>query len=223
MYAGLCSTPRFPVPRVSCSEKRAGEAVQLPNDPSSIWKYREVEDAPLESVDTVWAVRAPVDVFVSLANLLGPEHFIALGQVVEGVFAQINPASALAIEDRPFARMLGANMPHFPWLREGLANTLLMIAVIPVGSAPDLFHMKAEPQLSFRACDASRHVLNAPGNNLSVRRGPTPHRSAADRIPDYSPLSSGQLGGICEELGLAGWPGVPRDTISCSRSHLLGE
>ncbi len=96
----------------------------------AVRQYREVEDAPLESVDTVWAVRAPVDVFVNLANLLGREHFIALRQVVEDVFGQINPALELAIENRPFARMRGAILPHSPWLREGLANTLLMIAMI---------------------------------------------------------------------------------------------
>lgn len=97
---------------------------------SAVRKCREAEDAPLESVGTVWAVRAPVDVFVNLANLLGPEHFSALRQAVEDVFSQINPALDLAIEDRPFAGMRGANLPHSPWLREGLANTLLMIAVI---------------------------------------------------------------------------------------------
>ncbi|MDG6999338.1 MAG: hypothetical protein JRN15_09510 [Nitrososphaerota archaeon] len=97
---------------------------------AAVRQYREAEDAPLESVDTVWAVRAPVDVFVNLANLLGPEYFAALRQVVEDVFSRINPALDLAVDDRPFARMRGANLPHSPWLREGLANTLLMIAVI---------------------------------------------------------------------------------------------
>jgi hypothetical protein len=97
---------------------------------AAVRQYRQVEDAPLESVDTVWAMRAPVDVFVNLANLLGPEHFKALHEVVEEVFAQINPALELAVDDRPFAKMRGVGPPHSPWLREGLANTLLMIAAI---------------------------------------------------------------------------------------------
>jgi hypothetical protein len=97
---------------------------------AAIRVYRQVEDAPLESVDTAWAVRAPVDVFVNLANLLGPEHFATLSQVVEDVFSQINPALEVAIEERPFAKMRGVGPPHSPWLREGLANTLLVIAAI---------------------------------------------------------------------------------------------
>jgi hypothetical protein len=111
---------------------------------ATIRQYRQVEDAPLESVDTVWAIRAPVDVFVNLANLLGPEHFATLRQAVEDVFSQINPALELAIEDRPFARMRGAGSPHSPWLREGLANTLLMVATI--GEKSGLVINGASPQ-----------------------------------------------------------------------------
>jgi hypothetical protein len=97
---------------------------------ATIRQYRQVEDAPLESVDTVWAVRAPVDIFVNLANLLGPEHFATLSQVVEDIFSRINPALEVAIEERPFAKMRGVGPPHSPWLREGIANTLLVIAAI---------------------------------------------------------------------------------------------
>ena len=86
----------------------------------------------------------PVDVFVNLANLLGPEHFAALRQAVEDVFSQMNPALELAIEDRPFARMRGASPPHSPWLREGLANTLLMVAAI--GEKSGLVINGASPQ-----------------------------------------------------------------------------
>ena len=97
---------------------------------AAVRRYRQVEDAPLETVDTVWAVRAPVDVFVNLANLLGQEYFARLRDVTIEVFAEIDPALDLAIEDRPFARMRGARVRHSPWLREGLANTLLILAAI---------------------------------------------------------------------------------------------
>ena len=97
----------------------------------AIRQYRQMEDAPLETVDKVWAVRAPVDVFVNLANLLGPEHFENFGQIVRTVFAEIDPTLDVAIEDRPFARMRGTGgLPHSSWLREGLANTLLIIAAL---------------------------------------------------------------------------------------------
>lgn len=97
---------------------------------AKIRRYREVEDAPLESAETVWAIRAPVDVFVNLANLLGAEHFERLEEAAQEVFGTINPALELAIEDRPFARLRGASQPYSAWLREGLANTLLIVAAI---------------------------------------------------------------------------------------------
>jgi len=123
---------------------RLAGANDYPEFEATIRQYRQVEDAPLESVDTVWAVRAPVDVFVNLANLLGPEHFASLRHAVDDVFSQINPALELAIEDRPFARMRGAGPPHSPWLREGLANTLLMVAAI--GEKSGLVIGGASPQ-----------------------------------------------------------------------------
>ncbi len=115
---------------------------------ATVRPYRQMEDAPLETVDRVWAVRAPVDVFVNLANLLGPEHFATFGEVVTTVFAEIDPTQNMAVEDRPFARMRGENaLPHSPWLREGLANTLLVVAALgpqsnlslPGGVAPQRF------------------------------------------------------------------------------------
>lgn len=98
---------------------------------ATVRRYRQMEDAPLETVDKVWAVRAPVDVFVNLANLVGAEHFATFGEVITTVFAQIDPTQNMAVEDRPFARVRGEDaLPHSPWLREGLANTLLIIAAL---------------------------------------------------------------------------------------------
>jgi hypothetical protein len=139
----------------------------------TIRQYRQMEDAPLETVDKVWAVRAPVDVFVNLANLLGPEHFENFGRVVAIVFAEIDPTQDLAVEDRPFVRMRGeGGLPHSPWLREGLANTLLIIAALgpqselamPDGIGPqryvnDLIGAIPSLQLNHRVIASLRHEL----------------------------------------------------------------
>jgi hypothetical protein len=123
----------------------AGEG-DYSNYEAKIRRYRQLEDAPLESADTVWAVRAPVDVFVNLATLFGAEHFAILREVSQEVFGQIDPALDLGAEDRPFARLRGATLPHSTWLREGLTNTLLTIAALGeksglavAGTTPQLF------------------------------------------------------------------------------------
>src|SRR6476661_354313 len=61
-------------------------------------------------------------------------------------------------------------------------------ALVPVGSAPELFHKRIEPQLSCRACGTYRHGLNAPGNNLPIRHVQTPRRSAPDQPLDHRAL-----------------------------------
>jgi len=88
------------------------------------------EDAPLEREGTVWAIRAPVDVFVHLAPLLGTEHLNTLHEVVKEVFGEIDPALGLTPGDRPFAKLRGAVRNHSSWLRDGLATSLLIIAAI---------------------------------------------------------------------------------------------
>lgn len=114
----------------------------------TVRRFRQMEDAPIETVDRVWVVRAPVDVFVNLANLLGPEHFEALGTAANKVFGNLDPTLSLAGDERPLARMRGEDLPpHSHWLREGLTNTLLIVAAlgpqsdlaIPNGVTPQAF------------------------------------------------------------------------------------
>jgi hypothetical protein len=97
---------------------------------ASLRSYLLSEDGPLEREGTVWAIRAPVDVFVHLAPLFGTEHLNAFGAVVKDVFAELDPALDLSIEDRPFAQIHGAVRVHTNWIRDGLATALLTIAAL---------------------------------------------------------------------------------------------
>jgi hypothetical protein len=97
---------------------------------SKLRSYLRSEDGPLEREGTLWAVQAPVDVFVHLAPLLGNEHLERLNAVAQDVFGEFNPALDLAVKDRPFAQLHGAVRQHSSWLRDGLANTLLTIAAL---------------------------------------------------------------------------------------------
>ncbi|MGD0955951.1 MAG: hypothetical protein ABR953_03880 [Candidatus Acidiferrales bacterium] len=97
---------------------------------ANLREFLRSEDAPLEREGTVWAVRAPVDVFVHLAPLLGTEHLNTLHQVATEVFGEVDPALGLGPGDRPFAHLRGAIRSHSSWLRDGLATTLLTIAAL---------------------------------------------------------------------------------------------
>ena len=96
----------------------------------SVREFLRSEDPPLEREGTVWAVRAPVDVFVHLAPLLGAEHLKALGEVATAVFGEIDPALALAPGERPFAQLQGVVRSYSNWLRDGLATSLLILAAL---------------------------------------------------------------------------------------------
>jgi len=57
-------------------------------------------------------------------------HLTRLASVVETVFAEVDPALELPPEDRKYAGIKGIRMQHSTWLRDGLAGSLLRIAVI---------------------------------------------------------------------------------------------
>ena len=109
---------------------RLAQGAEYTDYEAELRPYLRSEDGPLEREGTVWAVQAPVDVFVHLAPLLGNEHLELLGAVARDVFGELDPALNLALEDRPFAQLHDAVRKHSNWLRDGLANTLLILAAL---------------------------------------------------------------------------------------------
>jgi hypothetical protein len=85
---------------------------------------------PLEREGSVWKVRAPVDTFVELGSLITGRDIERLQAVAITVFSEIDPALDLPIAERPYALLRGKQMRHSDWLRDGLATTLLQIAVL---------------------------------------------------------------------------------------------
>jgi len=95
-------------------------------------------DPPLVKVGDTFALTAPADAFELCARFLAPRHFKLFAEVVGDVFAEIDPALDLTPEKRPYAAMYGSVPKHSRWLRHGLAETLLLIAVRGETSELDL-------------------------------------------------------------------------------------
>jgi hypothetical protein len=91
--------------------------------------FLTVKDAPLEREGQVWNVRAPVDAFGWLGPLIGKQDLTRLEQVCRVIFSEHDPALELPAEERPYAGLSGKKLKHSNWLRDGLASTLLLIAV----------------------------------------------------------------------------------------------
>ncbi len=88
--------------------------------------FYKIQDAPIDREENIWKLRAPVDAFVHLGHLLGKPEFDRLRAAAHEVFSEIDPAlNAPPAElsfDQPKPR-------HSSWLRDGLATTVLLIAV----------------------------------------------------------------------------------------------
>ncbi|MEJ5085374.1 hypothetical protein [Brucella pseudogrignonensis] len=94
---------------------------------SGLRKLAKLQDPPIDSEGPIWKIRAPVDTFVHLAHLIGKSDLDRLGAAASKVFSEIDiPADP----DAPFVLPSAAPMRHSSWLRDGIANTLLQIAVL---------------------------------------------------------------------------------------------
>ncbi|NLS02207.1 hypothetical protein HGP14_02335 [Rhizobium sp. P32RR-XVIII] len=90
-------------------------------------KLAKSQDPPIDSEGPIWKIRAPVDAFVHLAHLIGRSDLDRLGVAASKVFSEID---APVDPDAPFMLPGTAPRKHSSWLRDGIANTLLQIAVL---------------------------------------------------------------------------------------------
>lgn len=81
-------------------------------------------DPPLDLEGTVWKVRAPMDAFIRIGDLVGRREAELLRDAMLAVFGRIEPEPD---PERSFFAPAEA-VGHSDWLREGLATTLLLFA-----------------------------------------------------------------------------------------------
>lgn len=90
----------------------------------SLRTYRPLQDAPIDLRAGIWRLRAPVDAFVNLAHLIGRRHLEGLAKAAIKVFSN---DSLPDIAEEPFGR---SSELYSPLLREGIANSLLVVAAM---------------------------------------------------------------------------------------------
>jgi hypothetical protein len=83
------------------------------------------DDPMLECEGTVWKVRAPVDALMAIGSAVAAGTLDTFRSECVTVFGEIDVN--LRMSGRELA-MAGPGLSHSSWLREGLANTLLLIA-----------------------------------------------------------------------------------------------
>ena len=88
----------------------------------------KLQDPPIDYVKDVWALRASVDAFVHLGHLIGAEHLARFSDAAKTVFGKTAEPPKADEVFRPAAER--AADTHSRWLRDGMMNTLLHMAVL---------------------------------------------------------------------------------------------
>jgi hypothetical protein len=98
----------------------------------SLRAFLALPDAPLETVGAVWAVRAPVDMFVHVAHLITNTDWARLKEAAKKVLSEVDPSLELPPGERAYARLRNKVLTHSSWLRDGITTTLLILAALGV-------------------------------------------------------------------------------------------
>lgn len=110
-------------------------------------------DPPFDLEGTVWKVRAPMDAFMRIGDLIAAGDAETLYKAMIAVFSTVEPD---VNPDDAFGTYRAAASGHSEWLREGLATTLLLLAA---WSVPARVNLGQESGQAF----ANRVVTNLPG------------------------------------------------------------
>lgn len=93
---------------------------------SKLRKFTLEADPPLDREGTIFKVRAPMDAFIHAGHLIGPEHLETLRPLLAQVFGRLDPVPE---PNAPIVFPSERPERYSDWLRDGLATTVLLIAV----------------------------------------------------------------------------------------------
>lgn len=89
--------------------------------------YASTQDPPLDVEGPVWKVRAPVDAFTHIGRWIDRENLEALARASKLIFSEVFEKPN---EDDAFLPSAKRKHTYSNWLREGVATSLLQIAVL---------------------------------------------------------------------------------------------
>jgi hypothetical protein len=92
-------------------------------------KWLVGSDSPLYKIGDEWRLTSPIDAWFALAPYLTCNDFENFRNVALGVLGTVNPVFELEPDERWKASIYGKEVQHSEWLREGIAQTLVLIAV----------------------------------------------------------------------------------------------
>ena len=96
----------------------------------SLEQIQHQNHPPLAVVGDVWSAVAPAVSFAILTPKITSNMMNRFTEVVKLVFSELDPTLDLSPDERPYASLHNKEMKYSSWLRDGLAETILRIAVV---------------------------------------------------------------------------------------------
>lgn len=93
-----------------------------------ILKLCSLNDPPIRKVGSVWQVISKIDLWLQIASNLSMPNLERLGNAAQKVFIDLDPSYELAPEERYMANIKGATPLYTNLLKQGLADSLAMVA-----------------------------------------------------------------------------------------------
>lgn len=92
-------------------------------------RWAAVTDSPLRKSGSVWKIASPRDALFRLAPCISAADLKRFADTVKDVFGTTDPRYSLVPDKRWLAGVYGQMPRHSPYLREGLGETLLVLAL----------------------------------------------------------------------------------------------
>ncbi|MCW9708052.1 hypothetical protein [Fodinibius salsisoli] len=94
-----------------------------------LMKWLKVEAPPLMKIGSTWRLTSPLDAWTNLSNLITDEDLNKIRTLFLEVFEEIDPVFELAPEERKMASIKGKESIYSSWCREGLIQSIILIAL----------------------------------------------------------------------------------------------
>lgn len=91
--------------------------------------FLSIDDSPVRKIGSVWMIKSPLDAWFLLASHLTQDQLKPLEQSLLAVLTKTDPKYELEADKRWAAAIYGKANPYSEWLRTGLVESLVLLAV----------------------------------------------------------------------------------------------
>ncbi|MBZ0204492.1 MAG: hypothetical protein K8I03_15880 [Ignavibacteria bacterium] len=96
---------------------------------AKITEYKNIEDPPIYQIGFKWRLVSPIDAWYAIAPYVTFQHLDIFKKIVIDVLVEPDPEFELDENERYRAELLGKYRKYSEWIREGILQSLVLIAI----------------------------------------------------------------------------------------------